>query len=92
MVSATITLSTALARFTNGEKQFTVPPGTFADVMDHVHTRHPLLRDRLTDSGARPLPFINIFINGENVRHEFDPDLVVDPGAEVLIMSAVAGG
>lgn len=91
-MTTTITLSTALARFTNGEKQFTVPPGSFSDVMDHIHARHPLLRDKLTGTGTRPLPFINIFINGEDVRHDFDPDLMVAPGAEVLIMSAVAGG
>jgi len=36
--------------------------------------------------------FINIFVNGEDIRHKDGPKTAVSEGAEVSIIPAIAGG
>jgi molybdopterin converting factor small subunit len=87
-----VVLSAHLARYARNETRFSVPSGTFRQVIDQVYSRHPDLRGRLADDAGEILPFINIYVGQDNVRDLGSYDLPVRPERTVLITSAVAGG
>ncbi|MER5951004.1 hypothetical protein ABT127_33715 [Streptomyces sp. NPDC001904] len=88
----TVILSTPLARFADGETKFSVPAGTFHEVIAEVYERHPALRVRVADSAGALLPFVSVYVGEDNIRDLGSSDVEVAPSSTVMIMSAVAGG
>ena len=70
-----------------------VPP--VADVVGLVRwldSKFPGLRDRVFDEHDSTRPYINIFLNGENVRELDGEKTKVGDGDVIYILPSVAGG
>jgi molybdopterin converting factor small subunit len=65
--------------------------GTVGEVLRHVVTEHPALRERLFD-GEELRRFVNVYVNNEDIRYLEELDTAVAPGDEVSIIPAIAGG
>ena len=52
---------------------------------------HPTLEGRVLQDGGVPA-FINVFLDGEDIRLLEGLETPVQPGAKVLLLPAVAGG
>ena len=50
------------------------------------------LRERLMDDGGELRRFVNVYVNGEDVRFEQGLQTALSDGDEVSIVPAVAGG
>lgn len=66
--------------------------GDVKRVLDALIRLAPDLRARLKDGNGELYPFINIYLNGENVVHLKKLRTPVRSGDEILIVPAVAGG
>ena len=65
---------------------------TVADALQTLVERYPALRSRvLDDTGAVP-SFLNIFVEGEDIRLLSGLETSVAPAATILLLPAVAGG
>ncbi len=62
------------------------------EVLDGVYAAHPELRDRIAGEDGELRRFVNVYVGGEDIRHLDGLATAVDPGAEVQILPAVAGG
>jgi molybdopterin converting factor small subunit len=65
--------------------------GTVREVLDHLMDRFPALRAQLVedDDIAR---FVNVYVEGEDVRTLDGMDTPVQSGATVILLPAMAGG
>ena len=63
-----------------------------AHVIRMLDARFPGLGERLTEPGGTLRRWINIFVNGEDIRALNGLATPLDPDAEVYIVPAVAGG
>jgi hypothetical protein len=88
-----VILPRGLAAFARGETRLSLPSGTLGDVIAEIHRRYPGLVGRLVTESFVSLPFMAIYVDGEQVPSSKSITSVpAGPGSEILIVQAVAGG
>ena len=81
-----------LRRFTGGESKVTSDGATVAELIDQLEARYPGLRDKIVEDDGEIRRFVNVFVNGQNVRKLQGAATLVKDGDEVGIVPAMAGG
>lgn len=66
--------------------------GTLGACIDGLDTSYPGLKDRICDETGELRRFVNVYINGEDVRFLDGLGSPLKAGDEVSIVPAVAGG
>ncbi|MGH7448335.1 MAG: ubiquitin-like small modifier protein 1 [Longimicrobiales bacterium] len=91
-MSITIRVPTVLRRVTGGQDELEAKGRTVAEAFATLGREHEgFLGKVLTESGELR-PFLNVFVNGEDIRFADDLDTPVQDGDEVSIIPSVAGG
>ena len=91
-MSVRIRIPTPLRRFTGGAEEVGVNGNTIAAAIDELEKKHPGVRERLCDEQGRVRRFVNIYVNGDDIRFLDSLDTVVKDGDELAIVPAIAGG
>lgn len=87
-----VRIPTPLRGLTSGKDAIEGAEGRLAEMIEQLEARYPGLKDRLCDEGGELRRFVNIYINGEDVRFLEGLATNVSAGDEVSIVPAVAGG
>ncbi len=87
-----VLIPTPLRRFTNSDAKVTSSGETISELLDNLDTAFPGLGERLREDDGQIRRFVNIFINGTNVRELAGADSGLSSGDEVGIIPAMAGG
>ncbi len=89
-----IRIPTPLRRMTNGQAQVEMETesSTLAELVEKLDEDYPGLKARLLDENGELRYFVNIYLNGEDVRFLQGLDTSTGSGDEVSIVPAVAGG
>ncbi len=66
--------------------------GTIGEVVQNLERDYPGMRERLLDDTGALRRFVNIYVNGEDIRFMDDLGTAIKSGDEVSIVPAVAGG
>ena len=84
----------ALAGLAGGARHLELQPqgGTLADVLDALAAEHPVLCRRIRDEAGKVRRFVNVYVDGEDVRFAGGLDAKIADGDTVTILPAVAGG
>ena len=91
-MAATIRIPTPLRKFTDGKSEVDVEGGTVREIFDDVENRHGGLKDKIFDDAGEIRRFINVFVNGEDVRHAEGLDTPVKDGDELSVVPEIGGG
>ncbi len=91
-MSVTVRIPTPIRRVTNGEDKVTVSGETLRHTIEAMEEQYPGIKARLCDDKGDLRSFVNIYINGEDVRFLSGIDSPLNAGDEVSIIPAVAGG
>jgi molybdopterin synthase sulfur carrier subunit len=93
-VSVQVVLPGVLADLAGGSKRLAVDPAgsTLADLLDELAERHPLLGRRIRDETGHVRRFVNVYVDGDDVRFTQGLATEVRDGAEVQVLPSVAGG
>jgi molybdopterin synthase sulfur carrier subunit len=87
-----VRIPTPLRKFTGGAESVTASGGTVAAVVQDVESRHPGLKERICDDAGKVRRFVNLYVNGEDIRFLSSLDTPVKEGDEISIVPAIAGG
>lgn len=87
-----VLIPTPLRRFTGGEARVVVAGANVAEVLDALDVQYPGIGERLRDDAGQIRRFVNVFVNGQNVRDIDGAATSLSPGDEVGIIPAMAGG
>jgi molybdopterin synthase sulfur carrier subunit len=90
--SVTVLLPGELRNRAGGRQSVLVTGGTLRAVIDALELEHPGLRFNLCYETGELRPFVNVFVNGANVRYGQGLDTPVPAGATIHILPSVAGG
>lgn len=90
--SVQVLIPTPLRRFTNGESKVEAVGATIGDVLDSLDETYPGLTERIREDDGQIRRFVNIFVNGKNVRELEGAESPIKPGDEIGIIPAMAGG
>lgn len=66
--------------------------GTLTEVVAALDAHHPGIADRLLDPGGALRRYVNVFVDGEDVRWLEGTATAIEDGAEVRIVPSIAGG
>ena len=91
-MSLKLTIPTALRRITNGSDVVEVEPGTVREIITHLDESYPGFRARVCEEDDKLRRFINIYVDGEDIRFLDNLSTRVTDGAELSIILAIAGG
>jgi sulfur-carrier protein len=93
-VTVQVLLPGVLASLAGGAKHLDVePPGeTLSDLLDALAAEHPLLGRRIRDETGQVRRFVNVYVDGDDVRFPGGLETRVRDGAEVQVLPSVAGG
>ena len=76
---------------TGGEREIAAEGDTVRDLLDDLMGRFPELRRQLV-ADDELAPFVNVYVEGEDVRTLDGLETEVRPGATVTLLPAMAGG
>jgi molybdopterin synthase sulfur carrier subunit len=80
-----------LREVTGGERELPAEGDTVRELLEDLMGRFPALRTQLVEDGDLA-PFVNVYIEGEDVRTLDGLETDVRPGATVILLPAMAGG
>ena len=87
-----VKIPTQLRAAAGGEAELQLEGGTVGEVLDALFDRHGELRDRLSDGDGGLRRFVNVYVDGEDIRFTDGLATPVADGQEVQVLPAVAGG
>ncbi|MGY1607952.1 MoaD/ThiS family protein [Geodermatophilus sp. SYSU D00700] len=89
-----VLLPGVLADLVGGQRRLLVEPvpGTVAGLLDALATEHPVLERRIRDEAGALRRFVNVYVDGDDVRFAAGVDTAVRDGAVVQVLPSVAGG
>ena len=88
---AQVRIPTPLRKYTGGAEAVQAEGATVAAIVADLDKRHPGIRDRICDESGAVRRFVNIFVNGEDIRFLQNLDTAVKAGDEVSVVPAIAG-
>ena len=91
-MSVSVRIPTPLRRVTNGQDKVSVDGATLNEIVLSLNAQFPGIKDRLCDEQGQLRNFVNIYVNGEDVRFLDGLDTAMKTGDEISIVPAVAGG
>ena len=74
-----------------GARDVAAEGGTVRELLDDLMDRFPSLRPQLVEDDEIA-PFVNVYLEGEDVRTLDGLDTSVDDGSTVILLPAMAGG
>lgn len=87
-----VRIPTALRRYSNGAAEIDVDASSIDGVIAALESECPGIRERLIDDAGAIRRFINLYVNGEDVRFAGGLGMALKSGDEVSIVPAMAGG
>jgi len=87
-----VRIPTPLRRLTKGKEVVDVQSATINDAIQSLEKDYPGIKARLCDEQGELHRFVNIYVNGEDVRFLQGVKTALKQGDEVSIVPAVAGG
>lgn len=90
-MSVKVRIPTQLRTLTGGSGEVAAEGTTVAEVIGDLEQRYPGIAERLLSAGELRR-FVNLYVDGEDVRFQEGLDTSVPAGSDVAIIPAVAGG
>ena len=91
-MSVMVRIPTPLRRMTNGKDKVEVESDNLGDLVEKLNSEFPGFKDRLVDEEGELRYFVNIYLNGEDVRFMDGLNTSTSSGDEISIVPAGAGG
>ncbi len=91
-MAQTVIIPTPLRKFTHDTELVEVEGATVGDIFQQLETRFPGIQARLCDDAGELRRFINVYVDGEDIRFLNQLQTPVGARAEISIVPAIAGG
>ncbi len=87
-----VRIPTPLRKLTGGEEIVEVDAGTVEAAIGALRERFPGMGERLVDEAGEVRRFINVYVNGEDIRFLQNQETPLSDSDELSIIPAIAGG
>ena len=87
-----VRIPTPLRRMTGGADKVELDVDDLSQMIERLESDYPGFKERLLDEEGELRYFVNIYVNGEDIRFDQGLKTAIKSGDEVSIVPAVAGG
>ncbi len=91
-MSIKVRIPTPLRAVTGGLSDVEATAPSVATCIQELETRFPGFSDRVLEENGEVRRFVNLFVNGEDIRFLGGLDTALNTGDELSIVPAMAGG
>jgi molybdopterin converting factor small subunit len=88
---ATVRIPPVLRAEAGGNREVEATGGTVRELLENLRANLPQLGDKIYD-GEQIAPFVNVYLDGEDVRTLDGVDTPVKDGSTLILLPAMAGG
>jgi len=89
---STVKLPTVLRPSAGGAREIEIEGATIGEVVTSLVERHPTLKQQLLTEEGDLNRFVNVYVNGQDVRYLAGLETPVGERDEVRLLPAMAGG
>ncbi len=89
---ATLHIPTPLRPYTEGQSKIDLDGKDIASVLSQLVEEFPTVRSYIYDEQDHIRPYVNMFLNGEDVRNLQGDETLVGKDDKVRIVPSIAGG
>ncbi|MDQ3623907.1 MAG: MoaD/ThiS family protein [Verrucomicrobiota bacterium] len=87
-----VLIPTPLRKLTNDLDVVSAAGSNVGELLDNLDKAFPGLKERVCDGDGKVRRFVNIFVNGEDIRFLEEKATPVAEADEISIVPAIAGG
>jgi molybdopterin converting factor small subunit len=87
-----IRIPTPLRTYTEGQSEVAVQGGSVAEALSDLVSQYPSLKPHLFNGSDGLRPFVNLFLNEENVRELQGLETPLQSGDRLMLIPSIAGG
>ena len=91
-MAAKVRIPAPLRKLTKDQAVVESKGSTIEEVLADLEKNYPGIKERICDETGQVRRFINIFLNGEDIRFKEGAKTKVPGEAEISIIPAIAGG
>ena len=89
---ATVRIPSPLRRYTNGQNKVESAGANIGELIENLEAQYPGVKSRLCDENGQIKRYVNVFVNGEEIRTLQGSETLIADKDEVSIIPAMAGG
>ena len=89
---ATIRIPMPLRKLTNDTDIVKTDAPTLAAAVDGLEQQYPGIKERICDETGKVRRFVNVYVNGDDIRFLQNLDTALKEGDNISIVPAIAGG
>ena len=91
-MSVSVLIPSALRAFVDRRSEIEAEGATVGEALAHVAAQYPDLKHQIYEDDTKLRGFVNVFVDGTNIKKLNGLDTPVAAGAAVMIVPAIAGG
>ncbi len=87
-----VRVPTPLRKFTNGIDEVSVDGNTVRSLVENLDQKYPGIKERICDETGKIRRFVNVYVNGDDIRFLQNLETALKEGDTISIVPAIAGG
>ena len=91
-MSVSVLIPSALRVFVDRQSEIEAEGATVGEALAQVAAQYPDLKHQIYEDDTKLRGFVNVFVDGTNIKKLNGLDTPVNSGATVMIVPAIAGG
>lgn len=91
-MSVRVRVPTPLRKFTQGADEVDAQGDTVKALVDDLEHQFPGIKERICDETGKVRRFVNVYVNGDDIRFLQNLETTVSSGDNISIVPAIAGG
>lgn len=91
-MSVRVRVPTPLRKFTQGADEVDAQGQNVRAVVEDLEKKFPGIRERICDENGKVRRFVNVYVNGDDIRFLQNLETATKEGDNISIVPAIAGG
>ena len=91
-MSVRVRVPTPLRKYTQGADEVNAQGSNVKSLVDDLEKNYPGIKERICDETGKVRRFVNVYVNGDDIRFLQNLDTTLKEGDSISIVPAIAGG
>ncbi|MBI4523850.1 MAG: MoaD/ThiS family protein [Deltaproteobacteria bacterium] len=87
-----VRVPTPLRKFTNGVDEVSAQGNNVRGMVEDLEKKFPGIKERICDETGKVRRFVNVYVNGDDIRFLQNLETSLKDGDNISIVPAIAGG
>jgi molybdopterin synthase sulfur carrier subunit len=92
VMSVQVRVPTPLRKFTQGADEVNAQGNNIRSIVEDLEKNYPGIKERICDETGKVRRFVNVYVNGEDIRFLQNLETTLKEGDNISIVPAIAGG